>query len=133
VGQVGPSPRRSGTATDLNVYYLRAIGRAGGARGGGTVHGIAYPAFPVIALAAAATSTALTHEIGHQLKQTHHDPRGADGPGHTVMHPEDPGAQRDVDREQMAALTRRENAQAQLRRKGTPPAVPLQPYLVREP
>lgn len=133
VGAKQPAPQPSVVNTDLNVYYVSTIGRPGGANNGGTVHGIAYPNFPVIALADAATNTALSHEIGHQLHEGHKDARGNDWPKQVVMHPDDTGDQRDVPRAMVASITTREAAQAQLAAKGVVVQPPLMRYLVREP
>ena len=119
--------------TDLNVYYVRTIGRTGGANNGGTVHGVAYPDFPVIALADAATNTALGHEIGHQLHQGHKDAKGTDWPQRVIMHPEDTGDQRDVPRVMVVSIVTREVAQVQQAAKGVVIHPPLMRYLVREP
>jgi hypothetical protein len=131
VGRKEPSPARSAVFTDLNVYYLRSIGRPGGAAGGGTVKGIAYPNDPVIGIARAASDTALSHEIGHQLHQSHKDAAGDDWPLRNVMHPEDTGDQRDVDPAQATRIAAVENAQEQQRRRGN--VAMVQRYLVREP
>jgi len=133
VGARQPAPQASAVNTDLNVYYVRTIGQPGGARGGGTVHGAAYPNFPVIALADAATNTALGHEIGHQLHQGHKDASGTDWPERVIMHPEDTGDQRDVPRVMVVSVVTREVAQVQQAAKGVIVHPPLMRYLVREP
>jgi outer membrane protein OmpA-like peptidoglycan-associated protein len=133
VGARQPAPQASAVNTDLNVYYVRAIGRPGGAHDGGTVHGIAYPNFPVIALADEATDTALGHEIGHQLHEVHQDANGTDWPKRVIMHPHDTGDQRDVPRVMVESIVTREVAQVLQAAKGIIIHPPLMRYLVREP
>lgn len=106
VGAAAPSPPASGTAGDLNVYYVRSIQ--------GPPSGIAFPNHPVIALEGAdalgtqrTTDLALAHEIGHQIIDNwggdEHQEQTApprDWPAGNVLHPQDTGGS-DVERAQV--------------------------------
>src|SRR5262249_16913261 len=91
IGQLPGGPARSAVATDLNVYFGKAI--KGGNAGGVSYTNQATPS--VIALQGPGMSdSALAHEIGHWILvgwpgNEHNDLNGQPWPDENVMHFED--------------------------------------------
>lgn len=138
VGVKAPAPQLSVIASDLNVLYVRSMGRPGGVSGEGTVGGIAFRRYPVILVTSAVTGTALGHEVGHKLGQEHTEdgrpePDGKLWPERVIMYKNDTGKQRDVPPAMVEAVVLGEIGQRQLEAKGKLVPNPPMRYVVREP